>query len=55
MRSKTKYTLLLALLLAVAPMAHAQFYNGMNMTFGKNRVQWKDFHWSYYTYDNFDV
>ena len=55
MKSKTKYAFLLALLLAMAPMAHAQFYNGMNMPFGKNRVQWGDFHWSYYMNDNFDV
>ena len=55
MLSKTKYTFLFLLLLAVAPMAHAQFYNGMNMPFGKNRVQWTDFHWSYYMNDNFDV
>ena len=55
MSSKTKYAILFLLLLAVAPMAHAQFYNGMNMPFGKNRVQWNDFHWSYYMNDNFDV
>ena len=55
MLSRKTYAILLALLLVVAPMAHAQFYNGMNIPFGKNRVQWKDFHWSYYTYDNFDV
>lgn len=35
--------------------AQAQFYNGMNMDFGKNRVQWKDFKWSYYKNENFDV
>ena len=55
MLSKKTYTLLLALLFALAPIAHAQFYNGMNMPFGKNRVQWGDFHWSYYMNDNFDV
>ena len=55
MSSKTKYTILLLLLFAVVPMVHAQFYNGMNMPFGKNRVQWTDFHWSYYMNDNFDV
>ena len=55
MWSKTKYTLLFLLLFVVAPIAHGQFYNGMNMPFGKNRVQWKDFHWSYYQNDNFDV
>ena len=47
--------LLLAWLMACAPMLRAQFYNGMNMPFGKNRVQWHDFHWSYYSNDNFDV
>ena len=47
--------LLLATLLAMASSGHAQFYNGMNMEFGKNRVQWKDFHWSYYRYQTFDV
>ena len=55
MLSRKKYTILLALLLATAPLVHAQFYNGMNMPFGKNRVQWSDFHWSYYLNDNFDV
>ena len=55
MLSKTKYAFLLLLFFAIAPMAKAQFYNGMNMPFGKNRVQWNDFHWSYYMNDNFDV
>ena len=50
-----KYAFLFLLLMAMAPLAHAQFYNGMNMPFGKNRVQWTDFHWSYYMNDNFDV
>ena len=52
---KKKYTILLVLLMALVPMAQAQFYNGMDMPFGKNRVQWTDFHWSYYMNDNFDV
>ena len=55
MSSKTKYAILLLLFMAVMLPAHAQFYNGMNMSFGKNRVQWGDFHWSYYKNDNFDV
>ena len=55
MASKKKYAILLLLFLAITPMALAQFYNGMNMPFGKNRVQWGDFHWSYYMNDNFDV
>ncbi len=32
----------------------AQFYNGMQMAFGKNRVQHYDFFWTYYRFDNFD-
>ena len=54
MLSKRKYAILL-LLLALLPAARAQFYNGMNMPFGKNRVQWTDFHWSFYMNDKFDV
>ena len=55
MLSKKRYAILLLVLMAMIPLAHAQFYNGMNMPFGKNRVQWGDFHWSYYMNDNFDV
>ena len=55
-KMKRSVRLVLALLLSLAASwSQAQFYNGMNMEFGKNRVQWKDFHWSYYKYDNFDV
>ena len=55
MPSTKKYPILILLLMAFVSMARAQFYNGMNMPFGKNRVQWGDFHWSYYMNDNFDV
>ena len=55
MPSKKTYALLVLLLLATILPANAQFYNCMNMPFGKNRVQWTDFHWSYYMNDNFDV
>lgn len=48
-------TALLAMLTVLTSFAYAQFYNGMNMEFGKNRVQWKDFQWSYYKYETFDV
>jgi len=33
----------------------AQFYNGSQQTFGKNRVQYTDFLWTYYRFNNFDV
>ena len=55
MSAKKTYTILLVLFMVMMPTAYAQFYNGMNMPFGKNRVQWRDFHWSYYMNDNFDV
>lgn len=35
--------------------AKAQFYNGSNMTFGKNRVQFNEFLWTYYKFDDFDT
>lgn len=35
--------------------ATAQFYNGHQMTFGKNRVQYNNFAWNYYRFDRFDV
>lgn len=33
----------------------AQFYQGSNMEFGKNRVQYREFEWFYYPTDNFEV
>ncbi len=41
-------------LLLVIP-AHAQFYNGYQMDFGRSRVQFDDFLWSYYKFDRFDT
>jgi WD40 repeat protein len=34
--------------------AGAQFYNGHQMTFGKNRVQYYDYYWMFYRFDDFD-
>src|SRR5664279_4420235 len=34
--------------------ASGQFYNGLQMSFGKNRVQYYDFYWQFYRFDNFD-
>lgn len=44
---------LLATLLPIT--ASAQFYQGSNMEFGKNRVQYKDFTWFYYPGQHFEV
>lgn len=35
--------------------ATAQFYNGSNQNFGKNRVQFNDFYWTYYKFDDLDT
>jgi len=34
---------------------NAQFYNGTQMSFGKNRVQYSDSFWRYLRYDEYDV
>jgi hypothetical protein len=34
--------------------ASGQFYNGLQMTFGKNRVQYYDYYWQYYRFNDFD-
>ncbi|MDQ1296382.1 MAG: hypothetical protein QG611_360, partial [Bacteroidota bacterium] len=34
--------------------ASGQFYNGHQMTFGKNKVQYYDYYWSYFRFDDFD-
>lgn len=46
--------LLLALLLLMLPV-EAQFYNGSHQEFGKNRVQYRDFRWQTYRFDDMDV
>lgn len=34
--------------------AQGQFYNGHQMTFGKNRVQYYNYYWSFYRFEDFD-
>ena len=34
--------------------AEGQFYNGHQMTFGKNRVQYYNYYWQFYRFENFD-
>jgi Tol biopolymer transport system component len=56
-----RYTFLrTAILLVVAFMlapsvSKAQFYNGSQMPFGKSRVQYGDFLWTYYRFNDFDT
>lgn len=56
------FGLLVAILLMAGHPARAQFYNGLNMTFGKNRIQYpksevleSEFFASFYRFDRYDV
>jgi len=35
--------------------SRAQFYNGSQLTFGKSRVQYNDFIWTYFRFERFDT
>ena len=54
MRSIVRIGLLLFLTLSSTGL-FAQFYNGMQMNFGKNRVQYNNRYWKFYSFDRFDV
>ena len=47
--------LLSAFLVLYSSPATSQFYYGLQMDFGKNRVQYNDFFWSFYRYEKFDT
>ena len=42
------------LVFCIQPLS-AQFYNGSQLSFGKNRVQYQDQNWEYYRTEQFDV
>lgn len=54
MRSLPRIRTILILLLCSAGLS-AQFYNGMQMNFGKNRVQYNNRYWKFYRFERFDV
>ncbi len=41
--------------ISLPSLLRAQFYNGSQMTFGKNRVQYGEFLWSYFRFDEFET
>lgn len=43
------------LLVLVPASSFAQFYNGSQTDFGKNRIKYENFFWTYYQYDRYDV
>lgn len=53
---KKKVRLLLVLWLFMLPMlCGAQFYSGSQTDFGKNRIKYENFFWTYYSYPDYDV
>jgi hypothetical protein len=54
----SKKTIVFSLLLCIvfhANVSNAQFYSGSQMEFGKNRIKYESFFWTYYAYDRYDV
>lgn len=49
------HIILSCILLFTLSKLDAQFYNGHQMTFGKNRVQYNDFYWTYLRFERFDT
>ncbi len=49
------HVLLVLLFLSGTTSMWSQFYQGSNLTFGKNRVQYRDFEWSYFSGKYTDV
>jgi hypothetical protein len=45
----------IGVLLCLVLTSHAQFYNGSQLTFGKNRVQHQNFNWQYLRTEQYDV
>lgn len=54
MRNQLRIWLLMILMAGFSNLS-AQFYNGMQMSFGKNRVQYNERYWKFYRFDRFDV
>jgi hypothetical protein len=55
-RKSIVYLLLLPVIILLFSISgYAQFYNGSQMSFGKNRIQYKEFLWTYYKFDKFDI
>ncbi len=47
--------MLFAIIWAISLPAFSQFYNGSQLAFGKSRVQYNDFIWTYFRFDKFDT
>jgi len=54
-RTRITRALVIMLLFFCLSPVFSQFYNGTQMSFGKSRIQYKDFLWTYYKFDEFDI
>ena len=54
MRKKLYRIVLAFFAMFMTTQANGQFYDGTQMTFGKNRLQYYDYYWMYYRFDDFD-
>lgn len=50
-----KFSAIIYTLALLSVPVEGQFYNGHQMTFGKNRVQFNDFYWQYLRFERFDT
>ena len=55
MQKLVKHVIFLILLLASGTAIHAQFYQGSQNEFGKNRVQYREFLWQQYRFKEYDT
>lgn len=55
MKIQHKIALLLFSILLIGNLVHAQFYNGLQNEFGKNRIQYQTYDWQFFRQDKFDV
>lgn len=54
-KNLTYYLFFLILITCCKLPASGQFYNGHQMSFGKNRVQYGTFYWKFYRFDRYDI
>jgi hypothetical protein len=55
MKEIVRKQILILLFTGLSLAGFSQFYNGHQMSFGKNRVQYNEFVWSFYRYEKYDV
>jgi hypothetical protein len=55
MKEMLRKQILILLFTGLSLTGFPQFYNGHQMSFGKNRVQYNEFVWSFYRYEKYDV